>query len=230
VVFRFLATLMCPLAIVAAALVAQAPTTLIARRLPFGAPVVGIPLTPYSVQRAMAEVAWTARIPIGYEAPADEPWQPTPPDSTIRTEGETIEQLLDAIVAREPRYVWTIDDGVVHLRPRAAVANPDNILNQGVERFVVAGVTLQQALREVHFTLRPESRQGGIIGSGPTPSALGLSKFSVSVGRTTVQGLLDMIVKAHGASSWSVTYVANAGATRPYRISFHTFDGWGTTW
>ena len=45
-----------------------------------------------------------------------------------------------------------------------------------------------------------------------------------------MQGILDAIVKAHGASSWSVTYAPDSVAARPYRISFHTFDGWGTTW
>jgi hypothetical protein len=31
-------------------------------------------------------------------------------------------------------------------------------------------------------------------------------------------------------SSWSVTYAPDSGSARAYKISFHTFDGWGTTW
>jgi len=137
---RLLAACSCVVALIAT-VSAQEPKDLTARRVPFRAPVVGLPLTPYSLQRAMAELAWAVGIPIGYEAPADEPWQPTAPDSSIRTEGETIEQLLDAIVAREPRYLWTVDNGVIHLRPRAAVADPDNILNQGIEGFAIDGAT-----------------------------------------------------------------------------------------
>jgi len=209
---------------------AQSPTDVSARRVPFHLPVVGLPLTPYSLQRAMADVAWALVIPIGYEAPAEELWQPAPPESTLKTEGRTIEQILNEIVARQPRYLWTIDDGVVHLRPKTAVADSANVLNHVIEEFVVDRATLREALREVHFTLRPELRGGGIVGSGPGPSALGLRRFSVSLASTTVQGVLDAIVKVHGASSWSVTYVADAGAARPYRISFHTFDGWSTTW
>jgi hypothetical protein len=217
-------------AIVAAALAAQEPTALIARRLPFGAPVVGVPLTPSSLQRALAEVAWAARIPIGYEAPEDELWQPAPSSRTIDVEGRTVEQVLNAIVALQPRYGWSEDDGVIHLRPKTAVVDPYNVLNSPIEMFVLDDTTLQLALREVHFSLRPESRQGGIAGSGPGPTALGLRRFTVRVGQTTVQGILDAIVKAHGASSWSVTYAPDSGAARPYRISFHTFDGRGTTW
>ena len=99
-----------------------------------------------------------------------------------------------------------------------------------MEMFLLADTTLQLALREVHFSLRPDSRQGGIAGSGSGPTALGLRRFTVRVEQTTVQGILDAIVKAHGASSWSVTYAPDSVAARPYRISFHSFDGWGTTW
>jgi hypothetical protein len=217
-------------AIVAAALVAQESAALIARRLPFGAPVVGVPLTPSSLQRALAEVAWAARIPIGYEAPEDEPWQPAPSSRTINVEGQTVKQVLNAIVALQPHYGWSEDNGVIHLRPKTAVTDPNNVLNRPVEMFVLDETTLQLALREVHYSLRPELRQGGIAGSGAGPTALGLRRFTVSVGQTTVQGILDAIVKAHGASSWSVTYAPDSGAARLYRISFHTFDGWGTTW
>jgi hypothetical protein len=217
-------------AIVAAALAAQELPALIARRLPFGAPVVGVPLTPSSLQRALAEVAWAARIPIGYEAPEDELWEPAPSSRTMNVEGQTVEQVLDAIVALQPHYGWSEDDGVIHLRPKTALADPNNVLNRRVEMFVLDETTLQLALREVHFSLRPELRQGGITGSGGGPTALGLMRFTVRVGQTTVQGVLDAIVKAHGASSWSVTYTPDSGAARPYKISFHTFDGWGTTW
>jgi hypothetical protein len=215
---------------IVAALAAQEQPALIARRLPFGAPVVAVPLTPSSLQRALAEVAWAARVPIGYEAPEDEPWEPTPPSRTMNVEGQTVEWVLDAIVAEQPQYGWSEADGVIHLRPNTSVADPNNILNRRVEMFVLNETTLQLALREVHFSLRPELRQGGIAGSGPGPTALGLRRFTVSVGQTTVQGVLDAIVKAHGASSWSVTYAPDSGAAPPYRISFHTFDGWGTTW
>lgn len=217
-------------AIVGAALAAQEPTALIARRLPFGAPVVDVPLTPSSLQRAMAELAWTARIPIGYEAPEDEPWQPAPPSRTINVEGQTVEQVLNAIVALQPRYGWSEDDGVIHLRPKTAVADPNNVLNRPIEMFVLDDTTLQLALREIHFNLRPALRQGGIAGSGAPPTALGLHRFSISMKKTTVLDVLDAIVKAHGASSWHVTYMPDYSTIVSYRFGFDTFDGWGMTW
>jgi hypothetical protein len=221
----------CSCAVVLAATVgAQSAQDVTVRRVPFFAPVITLPLTPSSLRRGMAELAWAVRLPIGYEAPGDERLPPMPPAFTLKTEGQTVRQLLDAIVVRQPRYSWTVDNGVVHLRPTAAVTDTANVLNQRIEGFAVDDVTLGTALREIHFTLRPEARKGAIVGAGPGPSALGLHRFSVVVGPTTIQGVLDAIVKAHGASSWSVTYASVVGLARPYRISFHTFDGWTTTW
>ncbi len=221
---------MCPVVIVATALGAQEPTEFVARRLPFGAPVVGVPLTPDSLQRAMAEVAWTARIPIGYEALEDEPWQPRAPTGIINVAGQTVEEVLNAIVAHEPRYRWTEDDGVLHLRPRAALADSNSVLNRTIEGFIIEGATLELALRELRYTLRPEWRQGGITSSMRAQTGLGVSRFTVNVRQASVQGILDAIVKAHGASSWHVTYEADSGIQREYRIGFDTFDGWGITW
>ncbi len=99
----------------------------------------------------------TDRLPIGYEAPEDEPLQPIPSSRTTNVEGQTVERVLDAIVARQPQYGWSEDEGVIHLRPNTAVADPNNILNRRVEMFVLNETTLKLALREVHFSLRTPS-------------------------------------------------------------------------
>ncbi len=199
------------------------------RRVPFRSPEVGLPLTPYSLGSAMAEVAWAANVPIGYEALSDESWQPAPSEASLRTAGLTLGEILDDIVTREPRYQWAVDDAVVHLRPRTAIEDPGNILNRPLDEFVLNDATLPEALREIRIALRPELRHGGTLGSGPGPSALGRRRFSVSLGRTTLLQALDAIVKAHGASSWRVTYETDRGVPYPDRISFETFDGWGQT-
>ena len=119
------------------------------------------------------------------------------------------------------------ENGVVHLRPKAARAGLNGLLNRPVTTFELRDVTLIDALHEVHFYLRPELRGGGIAGSGPPPRELvcdGLAWLS----QTRRLGLLDAIVIAHGAASWHVTYTDDA--RWPYRIGFGTFDGWGQTW
>jgi hypothetical protein len=55
-----------------------------------------------------------------------------------------------------------------------------------------------------------------------------LRRFNVTISNTTVLGVLDAIVIAHGAASWHVTYMDDP--RWPYRIGFGTFDGWGKTW
>jgi len=209
---------------------AQDSTDETARRVPFRVPVVALPLTPYNLQRGMADLAWAVHLPIGYEAPEGGSLQPMPlqPGFMIMTAGRTIEEILGDVVAREPRYTWTLDDGVVHLRLATAISDRGNVLNQEITEFAVNDVTLQQARRELHDTLHPESRGAVVITTGLAPAALGLRRFSVRTGPTTVLGALDAIVKAHGASSWSLTY--DGQGARRYRISLHVFDGWSTTW
>jgi hypothetical protein len=46
---------------------------------------------------------------------------------------------------------------------------------------------------------------------------------------TTILGVLDAIVKAHGSSSWQATYGDGSQSVPALRLSFSTFDGWGTT-
>jgi hypothetical protein len=58
---------------------------------------------------------------------------------------------------------------------------------------------------------------------------MGLRRFSVSEANTTIIGVLDAIVKAHGSSSWQATYGDGNQSVPTLRLSFNTFDGWGTT-
>jgi hypothetical protein len=202
---------------------------LVNRRIPFRLPFIATPLTPYSLQTGIAQLAWTARVPIGFEAPLDQPWQPAPGARALAVAGLTIEEVLDAITTQEPRYRWSEDDGVIHLRPGVAFEDPRNVVNRRIDSFTMDNTTLPRALREVQLTLHPEWRQSGIVGSGPAPTALGVKVFTVEVEHTTVGGVLDAIVKAHGAASWSVTYDRDSNERVVSKISFHTFDGWGIT-
>ncbi|MFN7982430.1 MAG: hypothetical protein U0Q11_11275 [Vicinamibacterales bacterium] len=207
-----------------ATLTAQGTIDPAALRVPFRAPVVGLPLTPYSLQRGLAELAWAVGAPIGYEALSDQSWQPGPIAPGVDTPGRTVADILNDIVAREPRYVYTSDDGVIHVRPKAAVLDPSNVLNQAVTRFDIDRASLVEALREVRFAAQPELRGRGSSAGSMTPSTLGQRTFSVRAQSTTVRGVLDAVVKAHGAASWSVTYSGNGA--RDFQFTFHTFDGW----
>jgi hypothetical protein len=208
---------------------AQGPPTLADRLVRFFAPVIGLPATTSSLHRGTAELAGAAGVPIGYEAVMYEPNEPVPARSTTGTRERTVRQVLDAITTHDPRYAWQEDNGVIHLRPATSFDDPRNALNRPVANFVLIDARLGDALREVQFLLHPDWRNGGILGSGPSPTALGLRRFSVREANTTIIGLLDAIVKAHGSSSWQVTYADGSQPVPALRLSFSTFDGWGTT-
>jgi hypothetical protein len=198
------------------------------QNLPLGrGPYVGLPLTTASLQRAIAEMAWASGRPIGFEAVPAEPWQPTPAATTLNVMGKTVEEMLDALVARDVRYSWSEENAVLHLRPRASRRDSNSPLNRKIDAFAVRDVTLADASHEIHFLLQPELRGLVIVGSGIAAHQLGLRRFDVNIANTTVLGVLDAIVMAHGASSWHVTYSQTGDWLH---IGFDTFDGWGTTW
>jgi hypothetical protein len=208
---------------------AQAPTPLADRAVRLFAPVIGLPASTSSLHRGTAELAGAAGVPIGYEALVYEPNEPVPPRSTVGTHERTVRQVLDAITTHDPRYAWQEDNGVIHVRPLTSLDDPRDALNQPVASFVLDNAQLGDALREVQFLLHPDWRNGGILGSGPSPTAMGLRRFSVREVNTTLIGLLDAIVKAHGSSSWQATYADANQPVPALRLTFSTFDGWGTT-
>jgi hypothetical protein len=197
------------------------------RVLPGQSPSVGLPLSTAQLVPAIELLAWYARVPIGFEGLDDDPFGLAPSSGELQFGGDTLAEALEKIVVRQPHYRWSQENCVIHLRPRTARVDPNNLLNRPVEALELHGVTLSEALHEVHLYLRPELRGRGIVGSGPGPRELGLRRFSVTVSRTTVLGLLDAIVVAHSAASWHVTYTNDP--QWPYQIGFGTFDGWGQT-
>jgi hypothetical protein len=223
---RFTVPALCALLATA---VAQEPAQLADRLVRFFAPVVGLPTSTSSLHRGTAELAGAARVPIGYEALMYEPNEPVPARSTVSTRERTVGQVLDEITTHDPRYTWREDDGVIHLRPLTSLDDPRDALNQPVSSFVLEDGRLSDALREVQFLLHPDWRNDGRLGSGPSPTAMGLRRFSVRQANTTLIGLLDAIVKAHRSSSWQVTYADGNQPVPALRLSFSTFDGWGTT-
>ena len=208
---------------------AQDSTPLAGRMVRFFAPVIGLPVSTSSLHRGTAELAGAARVAIGYEALAYESDEPIPARSTLSTKDRTVGQVLDLITTYEPRYTWREDGGVIHLRPATSLDDPRDTLNQAVASFGLENARLSDALREVQFLLHPDWRNGGRLGSGPSPTGMGLRRFSVSEANTTIIGVLDAIVKAHGSSSWQATYGDGNQSVPTLRLSFNTFDGWGTT-
>ena len=199
------------------------------RRIPFDLPHIALPLTPYGLQVGIAQLAWVTRTPIGFEARADQLWKPAPATDRLSIAGSTIKDVLDAITMQDPRYRWSQDEDVIHLRPAISLGDSSSVVDRMIDTFTLDGATLATAVRELQFNLHPEWRQGGIVGSGLSPTPLALQRFDVRISHATVGGVLDAIVKAHGASSWSVTYAGDSRDLLVARITLHTFDGWGVT-
>ena len=53
-----------------------------------------------------------------------------------------------------------------------------------------------------------------------------MQPVSVSLGRTSVTGILDEIARQHGRTAWLVRYQDVTGGPKRMTVEFLGFDGW----
>ena len=133
--------------------------------------------------------------------------------------------LLDSIVAAEPRYQWKEKDGIVDLIPK------DNypVLEASVTRFVLKNATKEEMINRLQST--PEFLSATL--KAGVQKNLGMSfdgictktpqKNTINMYNATVQEILNEIVRLNGLSVWRYREysVANNRATgRFYSLDF----------
>ena len=169
--------------------------------------------------------------------------------------GRPLSEALDTLVkaAQSTAALWPefIVDHRFAWRERLAVVHVTwldggtTFLDAAVPVFELVDVTLEDALLEVH-RLRdpafpnPRETHGtgarvqsfiGIVPTGtreipdPATHPERTRRFSVSVRDTTLRGVLDAIVLAHGRSWWQVQYSSTTGEYSGAAIGFGPFDG-----
>ncbi len=139
---------------------------------------------------AIGSLAQTAGVPIGFEGlvPLDRPL-------SIRATTRKLRDVLDAVIAADPRYEWREDDGVIVVRPVEAWNDQASALNNGVE-----GVKLEDVVASDLFPVLAR-----LLGVPTTHLALGdTRRFSVETpGNSTLLHTLNAMVRAHGSLSWA---------------------------
>ena len=111
----------------------------------------------------------------------------------FRVTGLPLRQVLDSLVAIDPRYEWRVVDGVVVFRPIEAWNDPAHFLSRFVDPVSLVDVPFAEVVRKVLETvgvsrppsLFPDSRPVWLA----TPSG-------------TVQDLLCAMVRLHGNMTW----------------------------
>jgi len=140
--------------------------------------------------QAIGSLAQTAGVPIGFEGlePLDRPL-------SIRATSRRLRDVLDAVIAADPRYEWREDDGVIVIRPLEAWNDQVSALNNTVE-----GVKLEDVVASDLFPVIAR-----LLGVLPNHLRLGDSRrFSVETpANSTLLQTLNGMVRAHGSLSWA---------------------------
>jgi hypothetical protein len=133
--------------------------------------------------------------------------------SNILATGKTVQEVLDAVVAANPRYAWRDDDGVIVIYPK--VGSPaESLLQSHVGSFTLLDVDALGA----YDAVRQLFALPFIAGLGDT------KRFSVDVAEgSTFRQLLNAIVRAHGTLAWVIEPTHPPQSESPF--TFHLFSG-----
>jgi hypothetical protein len=178
----------------------------------FGKPLV---LTQMD-RESIARLARAADVPMGVQA------MPSEPQSlSVAATGRPLREVLDAIVAADPRYEWREDDGVIVILPVITWNDPLSPLFGTIGRLELKDVTATEAItvmmKMVGANRRPDS--------GMNDSR----RFSVSLSDdATFLTAMNGIVRAHGSLTWGLDRIAAAGSQEAISLSNGvTSVGWG---
>ena len=124
----------------------------------------------------------------------------------LKPADDTLRSLLDAALAAEPEYTWSVDNGVVNLVPRyreplfLETAIPKLEIseaattNEALSQLLAVPEVSKQAGRELGIRFF-----GGGIGGYPSPAR---THISLSLSNITVREALNAIARARGDAIW----------------------------
>ena len=112
----------------------------------------------------------------------------------ISATGRTLRDVLDAIIAVDPRYEWRELPGVIVIRPAVAWRDPDSVLFRLVPAVEMTDTSLTDAVSRVaRFMGHPSPI---VMPSGTT--------ISLNQPQGTVLDLVNAVVRAHGEMFWEL--------------------------
>jgi len=191
---------------------------------------VGLPIHFCSVPTTVVGLAKRFNLVAGIEFTPGEcsaKWaKQRPAGEEVNLLGLTVEEALDKLVEIDRRYRWVESDGVIVIRPVDAWGDPKNFLNQISPAFVIDDKNLGGALDAIASNLDDQPHRGS--DALATRTAQGSRTFSVHLRATSVVGVLNAIVKEHGAMWWEVHDHARVATGQESRMVWlYTHDGSG---
>jgi hypothetical protein len=133
--------------------------------------------------------------------------QPPIPTSNVDT-------VLDSVVSSRSGYTWRLEDGIVHVFPKAMLDDPRNPLNVVISRVPDRSWTVNDANNFVFETVRDVVRGTGrkrISDSVPVYDAE--PQFHISGQNASVRDILNKIIMASNMKIWIATFPNNSPLT-----------------
>jgi hypothetical protein len=182
-------------------------------------------LHPLERSTAMAHnAAWLAagaRVPIGFEYVAERflTTYPAPGISRkpIIATGRTLGDVLNELVALDPRYGWSETDGVILIRPKGMQAeDPNALLRQRLSKIDLRGAGVEEVLAMYRERFGKASNPTHRIARDPWWDTI----VSLRLTAPTVLELLNAVVKAHGDAIWVLSYFGPPATYERSRLEF----------
>jgi hypothetical protein len=155
-----------------------------------------------SMNLALQRLATEHHVLIGFEAlPATEKQV----EINVDIQGGRVRDALDAIIAKDLRYEWTVSQNAIEIRPRG---QRDRVMGVEFNRFRVGPVNRNEAVdafmnsREVQAVLQNAGIRRREIMSLPGDATENLPRFSLDLRQTTARKILDEIALESGSVFW----------------------------
>ena len=162
---------------------------------------------------------WRTRPWFRWASSSSVPGNP-PRSAEIPATGRTLRDVLDAMVAIDPRYEWREMDGVIVIRPTASWNDPQSLFFRLVPGERMHDVSPQEAVERLARQLGHDDRLVGIPGG---------KLLSIDAPQGTVLDFANTIVRTHGEMIWTLEPTTRLGASAGYRYTFNfgTMGGGG---
>ncbi|HUK32328.1 MAG TPA: hypothetical protein VLV86_00370 [Vicinamibacterales bacterium] len=190
----------------------DAPTAL---RLPATLPACG-------VNTVLLALARTSHVATGFEESPDESRDCSGRFARVDVSYEqsslTVRQVLDQLIALAPDYQWTEMNGVAVVRPVAAWANGEDVLNARVGPLHLTDATVGDTLATILRRPAPRDDRVSRLNFGKPP-------FAVAFDGGTMVEALNVLVRSRGDAGWTarVLHASGADGTPALQLSIRTF-------
>lgn len=168
--------------------------------------VHGLAATDEPIDQILGGLAKDFNVPIGLEKVASAiSCSSADVKISLKIEGGTVRDVLDAVVQADPRYRWEEAGGVINVLPKE---EKSLVLETPVSSFQIDEATwtdTRQVIRELP-EIKSKLKENGltersailVTGSGDN----NLPRFSFKLRNTTLRGILNEILKVKGYSFW----------------------------